>query len=84
MMLHQIETGIPLPPTRAVQSTVYPFAKLTAVGMSFFVPDDVVNAVTGHTLQRRVASRAVWHSKARGWKFATRRVEGGVRVWRTA
>jgi hypothetical protein len=81
MMLHEIETGVPMPPTRAIQSTVYPFAKLTKVGMSFFVPD---SDVAGHVLQRRVASRAVWHSKARNWKFAIRRVEGGVRVWRTA
>jgi hypothetical protein len=79
-MTYAIEHDIPVPLPRVELSTVYPFSKLTKIGLSFFVPNN--GPVAGLVLQRRVASRAVHHAKARGWKFATRQVDGGVRVWR--
>lgn len=69
-----VEKGIPLPPKRHnVKFGVgkYPFATMK-VGESFLTTDFAV------------AYAASWYGKRTGRKFATRAVEGGVRVWRTA
>lgn len=67
----EIESGVPLPPPRGGRSR-YPFAKM-APGDSFFVEAD----------QRHVAAAASEYGKAHGWRFATRKVAGGTRCWRT-
>lgn len=66
-----IERGVPLPPGASTGPT-YPWDKM-AVGDSFFVPGKK---------QENMSSVASSAAKRRGWKFATRTVPGGVRVWR--
>ena len=75
--MYQIEKDVPVAPKRGGRGGEYPFAAME-IGDSFFVPGDA------HRTQYRVSS-AVSHYAARtGRKFTTRRVEGGVRCWRTA
>lgn len=68
--IYPIESGIVL--SRRRDSTKYPLASLE-VGDSFLVPGAVA---------RRLATAASQAGKRLGRKFATRKVEGGVRVWR--
>jgi len=70
----KIEKGVPLPPKgtgRKNGTYKYPFRDME-VGDSFFVP---------------ITDRKQWFSTAAmkalpGWKFAQRKVTGGIRVWR--
>jgi hypothetical protein len=68
-MTFQIETGIPVPAARLK----YPWDELD-IEESFFVRDG--NAGTISTSARNYA-------KKNGVRFVVRKVEGGVRVWRT-
>lgn len=81
----KIDKGVPMP-TAATAGRVkqYPFAEMD-VGDSFFV------ATQGGDIRKtqvRIAGNASAARRANkacaGRKFATRQVEGGVRVWRTA
>ena len=82
----QIEHGIPLPPEtrggwkggrrRAVR---FPWAKMQP-GDSFFVPDGDEDPVR---LRNVVVVSASHAGKRLDRKFAVRRVEGGIRAWRT-
>ena len=72
--MFKIEDGIPVP-NRGF-SKRYPFGDL-AVGQSFFVPTD-----EAAKKRVRVASAASMHGKKYNSVFATRVVEGGIRVWR--
>jgi hypothetical protein len=65
-----IEKGIPVP--RRGTARTYPFHEME-VGDSFFVKDGNANYIGG-------AARQYAHHTGR--KYATRKVEGGVRVWR--
>jgi hypothetical protein len=58
---------------------MYPFGKLN-VGDSFLIPE------TSNIRNRadRVKSAACYFGKRNNVKLATRVVEGGIRVWRTA
>ena len=71
----KIETGIPMPPGlgQRGRSRKYPWREMK-VGDSFLVP--------GVTRQKWRSAPA--GEKATGFKFATRAVEGGIRVWRVA
>ena len=77
-----IEKGIPVPESRAGRIPVrYPWGKME-IGDSFFVASD-----NPERLQRTLTSAArgwVVRSQAAGRQFTVRRVDGGVRVWRTA
>ena len=77
----RVETGIPCPPARGPKNH-YPFMDMPP-GSSFFVPcpDDRRGAVAS-----RISSSAGAFVRREGGKlkFATRRVEGGVRCWRVA
>ena len=71
----KIEKGVPMPLGLGQRGAAqkYPWRE-TEIGNSFFVPG-------------RTASdfRNITHaSRKTGFKFATRAVEGGVRVWRVA
>ncbi|HQT62754.1 hypothetical protein [Acidiphilium sp.] len=66
----EIEKNVPMPMRRQR----YPWRQMK-VGDSFVVPGKTSGAFSG-------AKRAA--AKATGFKFATRNVEGGVRVWRVA
>jgi hypothetical protein len=73
-MTYQIEEGVPFPGSASGRPSIYPVRELE-VGQSFFVPlgDRKVLSV--------VCSRI---KKLTGRDYTVRRVEGGIRVWRTA
>jgi hypothetical protein len=68
----KIEKAIPVPAIDRKQRTIYPFREME-VGDSFFVKDGDVKRIGG-------SARQSGHHHNR--KYATRKVEGGVRVWR--
>ena len=73
-----IETDVDLPKRRAGRPPRDPWEKL-GVGDSFFVAAswDEYDAVSN-----KVRASAWNWGKPRGIRFASRRVEGGVRIWR--
>ena len=68
-----IEKGMS-PPKQTVRYA-YPFEEME-VGDSFCVP------VEGSGDRQKVLNACYRASKKLGWKFQTRKVEDGVRVWR--
>ena len=93
-----IEKGIPLPPVTRGPETKYPFADME-VDDSFFVQyksfefaDSTPQAEIDAAIAK--AQQASYNSVARtksafvkanaGKEFTLRKVEGGIRVWRTA
>jgi len=68
-----IEKGVPVAPPG---NSIYPFGELD-VGDSFLLPTGAGNA----SAFRRSAS--LWAAR-HGAKVTIRKVDGGVRVWRTA
>jgi hypothetical protein len=74
--MYEIEKNIPVPPPRS--RSTYPFADME-IDDSFFVPcepDAVRNT------ERRVSASAAQYGRRHSTKYATRREEDGVRVWR--
>lgn len=72
-----IEKDVPLPSHKPLGNYKWPFAEM-GVGDSFFVPANTTEE------KRRIQMNVMgscrrFRDKGR---FATRRVEGGVRVWR--
>ena len=67
-----VEDNIPVPEDREIVG--WPHKQL-AVGQSFFV--------AGKSLSN-VCNANQRYQKKLGWRFTARKVEGGVRVWRTA
>jgi hypothetical protein len=68
----KIDRGIPLPPSRRGRGSSWPFAELQVTD-SFLV--------TGQP-QTQVAARMKYWSERLSRRFATRKVDGGIRVWR--
>jgi hypothetical protein len=88
MSNYMIEKDIPAPPPGRGRSASasFPFAQMTDVGDSFLVETDAsAEADTANKLLvRRVRQAALWaNRKYKPAKFTVRKVEGGVRVWRT-
>lgn len=79
-----IEKGVEIPKKKAGpgSESMYPFAQMEP-GDSFFIP---ASGITQKNLQRRMATAAKRTGSARipGSKWTTRKVEGGIRVWRVA
>lgn len=77
--MYSIEKNVPMPASNNSRR-IYPFASMS-VGDSFLVPtsDDKDAAAKKRT---KVAAAITADAKRFGRKFATRQVEGGVRVWR--
>ena len=73
-MTFEIEKGVPLIAAHRTRPEKYPWTKMN-VGDSFFVP--------GVSIQTMVGS-ATPAGRRHGRKYTTRKVEGGVRVWRIA
>ena len=67
----QIETGVPIPKQDC--RTMYCFADLDIEG-SFFAPAGNENSIR---------AAACMHGKRNGKRFKVRKVQGGIRVWRT-
>lgn len=83
-----IEKNIPAPPPGRGRgaSAGFPFADMTDVGDSFMVETspDPEAATENKLLMRRVRQAALWAGrKYQPAKFTVRKVDGGVRVWRT-
>ena len=73
----EIDRGMPLPKKRHPK---YPWSEMK-IGDSFFVesrPD-----ISDQRLQQKIAECVWGRKKAHGGNFTVRRVDGGVRVWRT-
>ena len=66
-----IEVGVPIPADKDVVG--WPHAEME-VGQSFFI--------AGRGLQS-VCNANQRFQKRLGWRFTARKVEGGIRVWRT-
>lgn len=76
-MVIQIDKNVKLDRNRFLRRSLkhkYPFAQMD-LGDSFFVELDE----QGINVLRVLAWR---FSKETGWKFVTKKVDGGVRVWR--
>lgn len=74
----EIEHDIPIPsPIREGKPPVYPWRKME-IGDSFLVPLDSYSR-KAHSRLSTALSQA---GRRSGRKFCTRRVEGGIRVWR--
>jgi hypothetical protein len=75
--MYKIETGIAIPSAtryKGGRKPKYPFAELK-VGESFLVPNKTTD---------KFGATVTLARKRTGMNFATRNVEGGVRIWRTA
>ena len=78
MSIPQIDKGVPIPPTKTRRGTKYacyrrsPIRQLE-IGDSFFWPSAEPVADSRNFLTS---------AKTGGFKITTRRVEGGIRVWR--
>ena len=77
-MTHEIEKGIPLPPPdrKFPTNNKYNFAKME-IGDSIFDP-----LLPGQPRSRIVAAACAWNTHNKPKKLASRKVEGGYRVWR--
>jgi hypothetical protein len=72
----KVENGIPLPPAWGRGKSVsWSFVAKMKVGQSFLADD---------RSQTRVAAKLQYWAEKLGWKFTTRKVDEGVRVWRVA
>lgn len=70
----EIEKGVPLPSDERGRAAKYPWAEME-IGDSFFLKDGSSSSISG------AASNA---GKRLGFKFSTREMDDGVRVWRIA
>jgi len=75
--MYQIEKDIPIPSIshKNRPSTIYPLKQME-IGDSFFVPDNDKGK------KSTVRSAVLVIAKRIGIKIVTRKVEGGLRVWR--
>jgi hypothetical protein len=70
--LYEVEKDIDIPPEYPGRRTKYPWTEMD-IGDSFLVPDGT----------RKKLNTAVYAaSRALKWKFVSRDVPGGVRIWR--
>ena len=76
---YQIETDVPIPVARRRDGRTYPFKELE-VGQSFLVPLDP--SETPGQLRERVSAAMTWAKRKCEQDYCTRKVDGGIRVWR--
>lgn len=69
-----IEKGIAIPEAELVGKEMYPFGRME-VGDSIFLPG--MNSSSSACVSARQIARR------QGKKFTTRKIDGGVRIWRT-
>lgn len=83
----KIEANIPIPPRGPLVSkgrpALYPFADMQ-IGDSFMVPIKASDPQKQKRLAMRVTNAAYANARLHGKKYATRVMDGGVRVWRVA
>lgn len=73
----RIEKNVPVPAPAPVQRRQYPYADME-VGDSVFIPYE------GSTQNSTEAAYARVYGSRHSKRFTVRKVEGGLRVWRTA
>jgi len=73
----KVDKDIPIPPSRGGPGILN--LKGMKVGDSFFIADNGQRALQANAGNR---ARSWCAFKGMKWKFTTRKVEGGVRVWR--
>lgn len=78
-MNFEIEKDVPLSESSKGKKNAYPLRAMD-VGDSFLVP---ANGSDVSVLRNRLAASVRYVSMQNGWKFSVRKVEGGLRVWRT-
>lgn len=74
-MKFNIETNVPVPSAKEGLGSIYGF-HLMEVGNSILFDGET----RGTNAKPAIAARVYGHRH--GWKFKTRSVEGGVRIWR--
>lgn len=74
---YKVESGIPMP-SRKAHNAKFPFKEMQ-VGDSFLVPFDGEDE---GTVRSRIASNCTHQKRRIGRQYATRKVDGGIRVWR--
>lgn len=76
-----IDKGVPLPrPSRGGRQKKYPFDAMQ-VGDSLFMPADPQRVEIVRTIVFLCAKRYAKKHAPR-WRFTSRKVEGGIRIWR--
>lgn len=73
----KIDSGIPVPASNAGRKPKYPFEEMD-VGQSFFEAGD-----SGELQKNAISSVSYFRRKHPDMRFTVRRVDGGIRVWRT-
>jgi len=77
-MSFEVESNIPFPARVNQQGgrpNIYPFETMK-IGDSFFAAPDVS--------AKAVMAVKAWKRNHGGWNYTTLKVDGGVRIWRTA
>lgn len=86
---YSIQKGIPVIKREGLNSK-YGFSRLE-IGDSIFIPDeDIViktypnkkNPQKGYNRNVNVQTAASYYARRKGIKLATRKIEGGIRIWR--
>lgn len=75
--MYQVDKSVPIP--KSGRNSVYPFATLE-VGDSFFIPLEPYDEKKATSIRACASTFA----KRRGVTFTCKRVDGGLRVWRTS
>jgi hypothetical protein len=79
-----IDSNIPVAEVPRQRSEAkYPF-ECMKVGVSFFIPcdDESEHSTPSYRLANQLRALSWKYGKRLGWKFVTRTVDCGVRVWR--
>jgi hypothetical protein len=75
----EIENDIPIPPKAGGRKALYPLVDME-IGQSFFVP--CKPGKTAAQTRNNMVGSIYSYTKKTGARFATRVVDGGIRVWR--
>ncbi len=75
-----IEKGIPLEPKKVIQQRRFPL-ELMEVEDSFLYP--IEDGDEFYSIEANCVRAAVWrYAKSTGRQFTSRKVDGGLRIWR--
>ena len=77
----KIEKGVPVPP-RKLQCGITSTMKQMDIGDSIFIPFVTDDKKAKSRLQSNISARSIQLRSINGFHFTTRRVTGGLRVWR--
>lgn len=75
--MYQVDSNVEVPQAKGKRNA-YPFKSLE-IGDSFFIPVEKIDITKS---QRKMSAICVTTGKRHGKKFVTRRVDGGLRIFR--